>query len=127
MMIKDFSREDLLLMARDIANYNGMFEEIGYADDNLNDFLKTYFAEPIDAIRAWSYGGANYDDDYYRMNIYGNIESLSAEDLLDECECNRDEIVEEYVRLVEKNYIDDYNNFIDDELLEELGYTEEED
>lgn len=125
MLKKDFTSKELLIMAREISGYNGMFEEIGYADSDLNEFLKVYFAEPIDAIRAWHYGEANYNDEYFRINVYGNIESLSEYELLEECEDNRDDIVEEYVRLVQENNINDYDNFIDDELLEELGYIEE--
>ena len=125
MLKKDFTSEQLLIMAREVSSYNGMFEEIGYAYDDLNEFLDTYFPKSSDAIRAWHYGNANYTDDYFRINVYGNIESLSEYELLDECEDNRDDIVEEYVRLVQENNINDDEGFIDDELLEELGYLED--
>lgn len=126
MQKKDFTSKDLLTMAREISGYNGMFEEIAYTYDDLDEFLEIYFPKSIDAIRAWNYGDASYNDECFRINAYGNIESFSKEDLLKECEDNRDDIVEEYVRLVQENSIDDYNNFIDDELLEELGYIEED-
>ena len=125
MLKKDFTNEQLLIMAREVSGYNGMFEEIGYCYDDLDEFLEIYFTKSSDAIRAWHYGDANYMDDYFRINAYGNIESLSEYELLNECEDNRDDIVEEYVRLVQENNIDDYDSFIDDELLEELGYIDE--
>lgn len=126
MLKKDFSSKELLTMAREVSSYNGMFEEIGCCYDDLDEFLEVYFSNSSDAIRAWHYGNASYMDDYFRIDAYGNIESLLEYQLLDECEDNRDDIVEEYVRLVQENNIDDsYNNYVDSELLQELGYNED--
>lgn len=117
----DFTKEELLKMVKEISNYNGKFDEIANASDDLNSFLEM-FSDKEELIRAWSYGEAKYEDEYFRIDVYGNIKSLSKDELLEECEENRDEIIEEYVELVQNNQIIDSENFVDDELLEELDF-----
>lgn len=120
MLKEDFTRGQLLNMAREIASYNGMFEEIGYAEP-LDDFVEM-FDDKTELIRAWYYGEADYNDDYFTIDSSGNIKSFTENELLDECEDNRDDIVEEYTRLVQENNIDDNYNYVDNELLKELGH-----
>ena len=117
----DFTKEELLKMVKEISNYNGKFDEIANASNDLNSFLEM-FSDKEELVRAWSYGGAKYEEEYFRIDVCGNIKSLSKDELLEECEENRDVIIEEYVELVQNNQIIDSENFVDDELLEELDF-----
>lgn len=114
MLKKDFTSEELLTMVREVSSYNGMFEEIGYAYDDLDEFLEIYFPKSIDAIRAWNYGEADYNDDYFRLDSCGNIESLSYNELMEEVEEYKEDIIEEYKSLVKDGSIDDYEEFLKD-------------
>lgn len=52
------------------------------------------------------FGEFNWSDDYFTINVYGNLESISENDFHSELIDNRDEIVERYNELVEAGKIE---------------------
>lgn len=118
----------LLGMVDYINGYNGYFDNlrVSYNDE---DFFNTYsHNNPMEAVRSVSFGEYNFNDEYVRFNGYDNLETLDEYDLYRELRENKEDIIDEYLRLVEANSIDDdcISDFISDlEEEEEQGEGEE--
>lgn len=72
-------------------------EYIEYLAENGYDYIVRDIADllegtdPVEAARMIFFGNVkNWNDDYFRPNGYGNIESLSEWELIEEIENNRD-------------------------------------
>lgn len=71
-------------LVRAMNSYDGAFEDLDYWE-NGEDFFQTFYANNIDeAVRAVCYGEYNYNDEYVRINAYGNLESANESDIEDE-------------------------------------------
>ena len=77
----------------------------------------------MEAIRATYYGNYNYNDDYVKFNGYGNIDSYSEYERIEEIKDNIDDIVENLVECYYNIYI---NEELENLLLELLEEEEEE-
>lgn len=79
-------------------------KEIQPFDD---EFFSVYFTDPIDAARATFFGNIkNWMDDYIRFNAYGNLESMTEDDALEE--------IDNYLEEIFDNP-DTWEDFIDNE------------
>lgn len=67
-------------------------EEIPYDFDD--DFFNVYFnGNPMEAARATFFGNIqNWADPYIRFNAYGNLESMSEDEVADWCEYTAGEL-----------------------------------
>lgn len=125
LIMNGVDEKTLLEMVDYINWYNGYFDNlrVSYNDE---DFFNTYFYNnPMEAVRSVSFGSYNFNDEYVRFNGYGNLETLDEYDLYRELRENKEDIIDEYLRLVEANSIDDdcISDFISD--LEEEEEQEE--
>ena len=83
-----------------IAIYNEYCSEHGNSDNMLHDFDEEFFEmafgnDPIEAAKATFFGDIqNWSDEYIRFNAYGNLESLSEYDAVEEAEDHLDDIYE---------------------------------
>ena len=83
-----------------IIIYNNYCSEHGDSDNMLHDFDEEFFEmafgnDPIEAARATFFGDIqNWSDEYIRFNAYGNLESLSEYDAVEEAEDHVDDIYE---------------------------------
>lgn len=88
-----------------ICNYNEYLSN-NYPDNYVYDDLDTMLegVDPVAAAKMVYFGNIkNWNDDYFRFNGYGNIESLSAYELKKEIAADTD-FLENYVR---ENILDD--------------------
>lgn len=82
------AREEVLEMLRDMDDYelvaihNGYCNEANYVDDkiySMSEFDELYYCmdgkSPLDVIRDAFNGSFNPNDDWFRWNGYGNLES----------------------------------------------------
>lgn len=125
LIMNGVDEKTLIEMVDYINGYNGYFDNlrVSYNDE---DFFNTYFYNnPMEAVRSVSFGEYNFNDVYVRFNAYGNLETLDEYDLYRELRENKEDIIDEYLRLVEANSIDDdcISDFISD--LEEEEEQEE--
>ena len=83
--------DDLAGLLQHMNAYDGCFEESTYYDmDEFDDFMSNY--SPMEIAEMVFYGGDfNPNDEYFRFNAYGNLESANwgdvvavAEDLVDD-------------------------------------------
>ena len=96
-----YTVEQLELMVREMNAWDGTFENLAVYE-NDDEFFQIYFESKVmEAVRAVSYGDYSYLDDYVRFNGYGNIESLSEREWHQELEDEADDIVEQYLEMVE--------------------------
>ena len=114
------NEEALLSIVKDINSYNGSLEHLDFYENDEEFFEMFFHNNPMEAVRASFYGDYRYCDDYVRFNGYGNLESFSEYDLIEECKDYINDIVEELDNCWESLYI------YDDELVKLLEEEEEE-
>ena len=120
-LVKEYllENEDVLIdMVQELNSWNGCLEYLDFWE-NDGEFFETYFESKLDAVRATFYGDYKFNDDYVRFDGYGNLESFSEYDMIEEIKDSIDEIVENLIEY--KDYI-----CISDGNLEELLEEEEE-
>ena len=106
------NEETLLEVVSELNSWNGCLENLDFWE-NDEEFFNTFFDNPMEAIRATYYGNYNYNDDYVKFNGYGNIDSYSEYERIEEIKDNIDDIV---------NYLVEHYEYmeINDEVLENL-------
>ena len=102
---------------RDVVNelnwYNNCldFLEVYYMED-LDEYLNGF--EPTTILNKMFYGDFNPNNDYFKFNVYGNLESYNDWELREEYEMYMDEIIEALLNNM------DYIEIHDDKLKEML-------
>lgn len=104
---EELSIDELKEMSKDVNGYNGRLDFLDYFE-NDEYFFRDFFGDKVDeAVRATYYGDYNYMDDYVRFNVYGNLDSCSEYEYEKEIEDNADEIIENYVEIIDEMWDDD--------------------
>ena len=120
------NNEDVLLdVVSELNSWNGCLENLDFWE-NDEEFFNTFFDNPMEAIRATYYGNYNYNDDYVKFNGYGNIDSYSEYERIEEIKDNIDDIVENLIEYYYNIYINEELENLILELLEEEEEEEEE-
>ena len=116
------NEETLLDVVSELNSWNGCLENLEFWE-NDEEFFNTFFNNPMEAIRATYYGDYNYNDDYVKFNGYGNIDSYSEYERIEEIKDNIDDIVDNLIECYYNIYI---NEELENLLLESLEEEEEE-
>lgn len=97
--------EQLEEMVREVNGWDGSLEEFEYYEmEQINDLFHS--AEPLEILRMAHFGDFDWNDDYFTVNDYGNLDSISENDFHGELIDNSKEIVERYNELVEEGDIE---------------------
>lgn len=84
--------DDLAVLLQHMNAYDGCFEESTYYDmDEFDEFLDG--RTPLEIARMIFFGNFNPNDDYFRFNGYGNLESANWGDVEAEAEGLVDDII----------------------------------
>lgn len=95
--------DDLKEMLLAINSYDGRLSELDY-EYNDEDFFNTFYSNnPYELARAISYGSYEFTDEYVRIDVYGNLESISEYSFNDLVEEYKDEIITEYLNIIEED------------------------
>ena len=95
--------DDLKEMLLSINSYDNRLAELDY-EYNDEDFFSTYYnGNPYELARAISYGSYEFTDEYIRIDVYGNLESISEYSFNDLVEEYKDEIISEYLNIIEED------------------------
>ena len=96
---------------RDVVNELNLY-------NNCLDFLDFYYMEDLDyylegctpseILNKMFYGDFNPNNDYFKFNVYGNLESYNEWELIEEYEIYIDEIIEALLNNID--YIGIYDN-----------------
>ena len=98
-------------LVKAMNSYDGAFDNLDYWE-NGEDFFQTFYANNIDeAVRAVCYGDYNYNDEYVKIDVYGNLESANESDIEDEIGYYTADIVD---RLIDG--YENYEEYIPEEL-----------
>ena len=102
---KEYTIEQLKEMVREVNDWDGSLEEYEYED---MEFLNYAFdVEPLELLRMAHFGDFNWNDDYFTINVYGNLDSISENDFHSELIDNSKEIIMVYSELVKEGHIED--------------------
>lgn len=106
--MKKYTIEELKEMVREVNSCDGdgslenyKYYEMGQLDELLCQ------TEPAEVLRMAHFGDFNWNDEYFQINDYGNLESYRALDVAIQIEANQDEIIEHYKELVESGDIEE--------------------
>lgn len=123
--------EDLSLQAKlNIYNELDLSGDDCYYYDDFDELIETYFYnDPAGAARAVYFGKVFLTDDYYTLNVYGNVQSYTSYDLNKELELILHDRIDEILNLdsytIEQEFeIDELNDFI--EQIEEISSKQDE-
>lgn len=123
--------EDLSLQAKlNIYNELDLSGDDCYYYDDFDELIDTYFYnDPSGAARAVYFGKIYLTDDYYTLNVYGNVQSYTSYDLNKELELILHDRINEILNLdsyiIEQEFeIDELNDFI--EQIEEISSKQDE-
>lgn len=87
---------DLAYLLQHMRLYDGCFEDTVYYDmDEFDDFMSD--CTPMEIARMIFFGEFNPNDDFFRFNGYGNLESANGDDVVAEAEDLKDDIVDHLV------------------------------
>lgn len=105
-MTNKYTVEQLKEMVREVNSWDSTLEnydymEIGQLDEILTD------VGPTEVLRMAHFGEFDWSDDYFRIDIYGNLESVKYFEFEELVKDNHDEIVERYNELVASGDIED--------------------
>ena len=112
------NEETLLEVVSELNSWNSCLDNLDFWE-NDEEFFNTFFDNPMEAIRATYYGNYNYNDDYVKFNGYGNIDSYSEYERIEEIKDNIDDIVDNLIEYYYNIYINEELENLILELLEE--------
>ena len=123
--IKGLLLNDLDTLKDAVRELNSWNACLDYLDvyNNDDEFFDMFFeGKPAELARAIYYGDFNYNDEYIKINGYGNLETFSKYDYEELLEENIEEITENLIEYAE--YISIGNEELDD-LLSQYFEVEE--
>ena len=133
--VENLSKGELVELLQYMNGYDGCFEESTYYDmDEFDEFMSNY--SPMEIAQMIFFGGDfNPNDEYFRFNAYGDLESADWSDVEAEAEDLVDDIIYHLVNSYsgdtpwpELDYlVDADDDALFDEEYEEVDEEEEED
>ena len=95
--VENLNKEELVELLQHMNAYDGCFEESTYYDmDSFDEFMDGY--TPTEIARMIFFGDDfNTNDEYFRFNAYGNLESANWGDVVAEAEDLVDDILDHLV------------------------------
>ena len=103
--MKNYTVEQLKEMVQEVNGWDGSLEEYEYEE---MEFLNYAFdVEPLELLRMAHFGNFNWNDDYFTINVYGNLDSINEFEFERELIDNSKEIIMVYNDLVESGDIEE--------------------
>lgn len=94
--VEQLNGDDLTYLLQHMNAYDGCFEETSYYDmDEFDEFLSGH--TPMEIAQMIYFGDFNPNDDYFRFNGYGNLESADWPDVVAEAEYLENDIINHLV------------------------------
>ena len=95
--VENLSNGELVELLQYMNDYDGCFEDCVYFDmAEFDDFMSDY--SPMEIAEMVYFGDDfNPGDDYFRFNVYGNLESADWDDVEAEAEDLKDDIIDHLV------------------------------
>ena len=118
--VKEYLQENEEVLVEIVNEINSFDGSLDWLDFYVNDedFIENMFQTKSDAVRAVYFGDYHYADDFVKFNGYGNLESYSEYQVIEEMKSYIDDIIDRLFEL--KNYINinnDLKNLLEEGLL----------
>lgn len=112
--LEDLPLEKKIALVDEINSYDGTLDYLTVYENDA-DFFEIFFSHNvIEAVRATQFGSYDYNDEFVRFDVYGNIESLSGF----EFESDYYDAISEIIEWIIENYDKiDIEYYLDTELL----------
>ena len=132
--IENLSNAERVELMQHMSFYDGSFDDVLYYDmAEFDEILSNY--SPMQIAQMIWFGEFNPNDDYFRFNAYGNLESADWRDLEAEAEDSKDDIIYHLVNSYSgdtpwpelDHLVDADDDAIFDDDFEEVEEEEEED
>ena len=133
--VENLSKDELVELLQYMNGYDGCFEDSVYYDmDEFDEAMSNY--SPMEIAQLICFGdGFDPNDDYFRFNVYGNLESANWCDVAAEAEYLKDDIIGHLVNSYSgdtpwmelDHLVDADDDAIFNEDFEEVDEEEEED
>lgn len=100
-MNNTYTVEQLRLMVMEVNEFDSSLDNLEFFEmEELDDVLTGL--EPTEILRMAHFGDFNWNDEYFQINVYGNLDSANSWDIED----YQDEIVDRYNELIENEEIE---------------------
>ena len=112
--------EELRDVVNELNSWNGCLDWLEFRE-NDEEFFELFYSgiNGLEIARAIYYGDYNYNDDYVRIDGYGNLVSYTEYEMIEKIKDSIDEIVE--------NLIEEHDNlYLSDDIEEIFEEAEEE-
>lgn len=94
--VEQLNGDDLTKLLQYMNAYDGCFDDCAYFDmDEFDEFMSNY--TPMEIAQMIFYGDFNPNNEYFRFNAYGNLESADWHDVVAEAEDLVDDIINHLV------------------------------
>lgn len=104
-MTNKYTVEQLAEMVLEVNGWDRSLEGFEYMEMEQLDEILTG-VEPTEVLRMAHFGEFNWNDDYFTIDVYGNLESVGYYEFQEDLESGHDEIVERYNELVKEGNIE---------------------
>ena len=114
------NEETLRDVVNELNSWNGCLDWLEFRE-NDEEFFELFYSgiNGLEIARAIYYGDYNYNDDYVRIDGYGNLVSYTEYEMIEKIKDSIDEIVE--------NLIEEHDNlYLSDDIEEIFEEAEEE-
>ena len=97
--VENLSKGELVELMQHMSFYDGSFDDVLYYDmDEFDELMSNY--SPMEIAQMIFFGDEfNPNDDYFRFNVYGNLESANWYDLEAEAENSVNDIIYHLVNI----------------------------
>ena len=115
--------EELRDVVNELNSWNGCLDWLEFRE-NDEEFFELFYSgiNGLEIARAIYYGDYNYNDDYVRIDGYGNLVSYTEYEMIEKIKDSIDEIVENLIEEHDNLYLSDDI----EEIFEEAEAEEEE-
>ena len=95
--VENLSKDDLVVLLQHMNGYDGCFDDCVYHDmAEFDEFMDCY--TPMEIAQMICFGDYfSPNDEYFRFNAYGNLESADWSDVKLEAEYLKDDIIDHLV------------------------------
>ena len=101
-----YTVEQLKEMLQEVNSWDGSLGDYDYMEiEQINELFHS--VEPLEILRMAHFGEFDWNDDYFIVNDYGNLESINEFEFEELLKDNQAEITERYNELLEEGAIED--------------------
>ena len=101
-----YTVEQLKEMLQEVNGWDGSLGDYDYMEiEQINELFHS--VEPLEILRMAHFGEFDWNDDYFIVNDYGNLESINEFEFEELLKDNQAEITERYNELLEEGAIED--------------------